>query len=606
MEKHISTDVLIIGGGMAGWMAADRVRQAGLRAAVIDKGYIGKCGQSPYARDFFVCSEELGDDPEEVIRMVSRAGEYVDNRAWSELVIRNSYNAMLELESWGFVFTRDENGSLVRNDRMSNFPVAAMEGTGKDPQPYKKTFGHAARRHLEDIGADLYDRVMAVTLLMQDDRAQGAVCISTISEDVYVFEAGAVIMCTGGFSLKAAGYSCVASCTGDGDRMAFEAGADLLGKEFSQPMRASAENPVILGGRALPPGNGISPTGAFPIVADRCWRQEDKPFSPYGGKLSSYPFSYLDLEFETHKGHVPVKTVLDGQELTVVSGGAIGMSVRKADGIWPADQCCRSTVPGLFAAGDALGTMQNGALYMLCGASISGCAVTGAVAGENAAAEVISLRKAGASYCAEPYHGASRDRVSQSVREEPSGMHSPGEEVIRAAVDKTLAPLNRGMGYSPRWAMQLLHNTMAPYFVSYVRKADRLEAALTYVMFIKEHICPQLKAEDMHELRLAHEVCGMVLGSEIRLRSALFRQESRGMHYREDFPSRDDKNWLAWIKIPAAGNGKVVPVKVPVPEEWRTDCSLSYEERYPYRFPGEIIPGSAPPQCEPGSHEAGR
>ena len=58
------------------------------------------------------------------------------------------------------------------------------------------------------------------------------------------------------------------------------------------------------------------------------------------------------------------------------------------------------------------------------------------------------------------------------------------------------------------------------------------------------------------------------------------------MHFREDFPYRDDVNWLAWTKI-ICKDGQMTPVKVPIPDEWHPDKDELYESRYPYRFPGE-------------------
>ena len=78
----------------------------------------------------------------------------------------------------------------------------------------------------------------------------------------------------------------------------------------------------------------------------------------------------------------------------------------------------------------------------------------------------------------------------------------------------------------------------------------------------------------------------MILSAQMRLRSALFRTESRGNHYREDYPDRDDENWLCWTKI-RNEEGKMVLEKVPVPEEWRPDATKTYREKYPYPFPGE-------------------
>ena len=72
----------------------------------------------------------------------------------------------------------------------------------------------------------------------------------------------------------------------------------------------------------------------------------------------------------------------------------------------------------------------------------------------------------------------------------------------------------------------------------------------------------------------------------MKLRAALFRTESRGTHYREDYPRRDDPGWLAWVLLKEE-NGRMKALKKPIPKEWCPDLSQPYEERYPARFPGE-------------------
>ena len=89
---------------------------------------------------------------------------------------------------------------------------------------------------------------------------------------------------------------------------------------------------------------------------------------------------------------------------------------------------------------------------------------------------------------------------------------------------------------------QVLQNTMIPYFITYIKKEDRMKAALTIVEFLRDHMVPKLFARDPHELRLAHETKNMVHTAEAKLRASLFRTESRGTHYREDYPRRDNPN----------------------------------------------------------------
>ena len=159
------------------------------------------------------------------------------------------------------------------------------------------------------------------------------------------------------------------------------------------------------------------------------------------------------------------------------------------------------------------------------------------------------------------------------------------------------APLRRAGGFGPRWVTQMLQNTMIPYYVMYVKRADRLQAALTNVEFFRDHLVPQLYAGDQHELRLAHETRNMVLNAEMRLRASLFRTETRGCHYREDYPLRDDAEWLAWVLLRKGADGAMEVFKRPVPDRWHPDPLLAYEQRYPTRVPGETaaLKAAGPP-----------
>ena len=143
-------------------------------------------------------------------------------------------------------------------------------------------------------------------------------------------------------------------------------------------------------------------------------------------------------------------------------------------------------------------------------------------------------------------------------------------------------------GFSPAWVTQVLQSIVIPYYVLYIKHEKRLRAALTQIEFLRDHIVPKLFARDPHELRRAHETKNMVLNAEMKIESSLFRTESRGNHYREDYPRRDDPNWLAWV-IMKEENGRMRLRKESIPEEWWPDLSKPYEERYPYRFPGEKI-----------------
>ena len=127
---------------------------------------------------------------------------------------------------------------------------------------------------------------------------------------------------------------------------------------------------------------------------------------------------------------------------------------------------------------------------------------------------------------------------------------------------------------------------MFPYYVLYVKERLRLERALGQIAYLREKYAPELKAVDPHGLRLVHETHNMLLNAEMKLRAGLAREESRGTHFREDFPFRDDERFLCWIAL-AERDGQMVTVEHPVPPAWRPDTSLAYREKYPVEFPGE-------------------
>jgi succinate dehydrogenase/fumarate reductase flavoprotein subunit len=554
MENRLEVDVLVIGGGIAGCFAAIKARGQGATVLLVDKGFAGKSGQTPYARGFMVFNPDWGHKLDAWMDYINITSEYINNRTWTEITITESYARYQDLLSWGIKFKQGADGQPVR------YP--APPGVTDSLEIEDKTKGEYAlilRRQALKSGVKILDRITVTGLLKQDGRIVGAIGMPVDSYELYIFIAKAIILCVGGCGFKPAAYPPIVQLTGDGEAMAYRAGAEILGKEFidthSTRMDAPVGIPNMLGRNKEVPDELkvlVGPRRGRPEVNAEGDMLPERP-----AQASHYGYTYLEREFEAHAGRAPIYTPTPDGSKEVVGGACLGMSLRKADGLWPADNHCRSSLPGLFAAGDALGNMQNGAVYALPGSAIAGGAVTGTIAGEAVAKEALEM-----------------------------GKLTVNESEIARAKQVVLAPLERQGGFSPRWVTQLLQNTMMPYFISYIKQADRLQATLTIVEFIQEHLVPRLFARDPHELRLAHETKNMVLSAEMRLRSALFRTESRGNHYREDYPCRDDPDWLAWIKIKEE-HGQMQLIKVPVPKEWWPDLSAPYQQIYPFRFPGE-------------------
>ena len=530
-EKIVETDVLVIGGGIAGCFAAIKAREQGVDVTLADKGYAGKSGQTPFAGSFCVFNPGWGDDLHAWMHQVNTVGEYVNNREWTEIGFRDSYARYQDLVSYGVEFDTDDRGQARRSPPMLG-PCRALH---LEP----RTFAHILRKQALKRGVKIMDRSMILELLKQDGKVVGAVGIPMGGHDLLVFKAKATVLCGGAGGFKPPGWP-ISALTSDADAMAYRAGAEITGKEFVDTHGTNAEHPAYLGFSKRP--------GGRPPRGRRVNAQGDEVRGR--GTLS------LDLEFEAHAGRAPITMETPAGKFPVVGGASSGMSVHKAEGIWPADANCATSLPGLYAAGDCLGTMQSGSVYAAIGVSLSGASITGDRAGRAAAAYALQADAA------------------------------PVEVELARVKKSVYAPTERQGGFSPRWVTQVLQNIMLPYFIMYIKHEDRLRAALTLIEFQRDHLVPKLTAHDAHELRLAHETRNMVLNAEMRLRASLLRTESRGCHYREDYPRRDDANWLAWVLLKEE-QGEMKAFKKPIPEEWWPDLSQPYEKRYPIRFPGE-------------------
>jgi succinate dehydrogenase/fumarate reductase flavoprotein subunit len=115
--------------------------------------------------------------------------------------------------------------------------------------------------------------------------------------------------------------------------------------------------------------------------------------------------------------------------------------------------------------------------------------------------------------------------------------------------ERLFAPMSMENGYEPYEAISRIQRILIPISVYFFRSGIRLNQALNEIEKVKSDILPAVKTTNLHELVKYHEADSMVLCSEMQIRAALLRTESRGIHLREDYPERDDKNWLKWTVV---------------------------------------------------------
>jgi len=543
--ESFQSDILVIGGGMAGFFAAVRAVERGLTVVMADKGTVGRSGFTPWANTFSIFDESLGDRAEDWIRGAQSKGEYLVNLDYFGMQIADSLARYQQLEQWGIVEDRPHW------DKSGTVPARAYLA------------GHDRRmlmpKILKGLGVNLVQRVMITDLLLHDGRVAGAVGFHMEDDRTLVFRARATILCAGAGGYKAPGYP-IHGSTFDGDAMAYRAGAGIAGKDFMDfhftgdvhPWDVFRMEEEVFVNRIYPtkgPTVAGPHVGIGPIFTVHANAPPLKEFMPEEEALP-------ETDDPRNKGESLMPLLPEGN---IVMGAATGLGVHKSEGVWPVDRQCFSGVSGLFAAGDALASMICGAAYPSTGLGLSGSAVQGYRAGEAAA-----------------------DFAAQA--DEPP---LPAE-VIASHQQRMFAPLHAERGFDPRWVGQVLLTTMAPYYVLLVMERERLEGALKQIEFMRDRIVDRMRARDNHELRLAHETRNMVLNAEMKLRACLMRTESRGNHYREDFPARNDGEWLAWLVISRGEDGGMRLRKEPVPDAWQGDPGQPYQERYPMRFPREL------------------
>ena len=196
-ENRLEADVLVIGGGIAGCFAAIKAREQGAEVILVDKGFVGKSGQTPYARGFMAFNPDWGHKLDVWMNYINKTSEYVNNRYWTEITIKESYARYQDLVSWGVQFKKGEDGQPIR------YP--APPGVTDSLEIDDKTRGDYAqilRKQVLKSGVKILDRIMVTELLKQDGRIVGAIGIPLDSYDLYTFIAKATILCVGGLRLQ--------------------------------------------------------------------------------------------------------------------------------------------------------------------------------------------------------------------------------------------------------------------------------------------------------------------------------------------------------------------------------------------------------------------
>jgi succinate dehydrogenase / fumarate reductase flavoprotein subunit len=526
-ETH-EHDVLVIGAGGAGLRAAIEALVQGVSVGVVSKSLLGKAHtvMAEGGIAAAMANVDTQDDWRTHFRDTMRGGKMLNNWRMAQLHAQEAPDRVRELEHWGALFDRTEDGNILQR---------AFGGhTFKRLCHVGDRTGLEMIRTLQDrgvhMGFDVYMECTIVRLLTDGWRCAGALGYWREQGRFVVFKAKSVVMATGGIGKAWPITSNSWEYTGDGMALAYEAGADLMDLEFVQ------FHPT---GMVWPPGvQGILVTeavrGEGGILRNKTGERFMERYDPKRMELSTrdvvarsiytevkegrgteHGGAYLDI---SHKPAEYVKKKLPSmyhqfKELADVDITKGPMEVGPTchyvmGGIRVEAETAQSTLPGLFAAGEAAAGLHGA--NRLGGNSLSDLLVFGRRAGLAAAkhAKEVSAPRLDSA------------KIEQAERE-------------------ALRPFQKLGGENPYAIHRDLQDVMQN-LVGIFRIREDVQKALEELGKLKErwsHTSVEGSRMFNPGWHLALDLKSMLTISEAVARSALVREESRGAHSRIDFPA---------------------------------------------------------------------
>lgn len=581
---RLDCDVLVIGGGTAGTMAALSAAEQGAQVILLEKAHVRHSGALAMGMDGVNNAVIPGKaTPEDYVAEITRANDGIVNQRTIYQTATRGFAMVQRLERYGVKFEKDEHGEYaVRRVHRSGSYVLPMP-EGKD---VKKALYRVLRQRSMREKIRIENRFVPVRVLTENGRAVGAAALNSRTGEFVVVGARAVVLATGPcgrLGLPASGYLYGTyenpTNAGDGYSMAFHAGAELSGiecfqinpliKDYNGPACAYVANPFG--------GYQVNAQGERFVDSDY-WSGQmmaevkneiESARGPIYLKVSHLPDETLStLESILHTTERPTRGTFHanrGQdyrthdiEMHISEIGLCGG--HSASGVW-VDENARTTVPGLYAAGDLACVPHN---YMI------GAFVYGDLAGTHAATTIADV---------------------EAPQELPLDQIAAAHELIYRPLRHPDGPPQTQVEYKLR---RFVNDYVAP-----PKTAAKLSIAVQTFERMRDEVAG-IGATTPHELLRAVEVSFIRDCAEMAARSSLTRTESRwGLyHDRSDTPERDDVAWRYHLNLRKTADGDMEFLKRPVapyfvPVEGLDELPSGETESIPVRQP-DLVGGQAP------------
>ena len=562
-ETH-EYDVLVIGAGGAGLRAAIEASASGVKVGLICKSLLGKAHTVMAEGGMAAAMGNVDDRDNWKVHFADtmRGGQYVNNWRMAELHAKEAPARVHELEAWGAVFDRTKEGKISqRNFGGHRYPRLAHVGDRTGLELIRTLQDHGIHQ-----GITVFMEYTVVSLLKDGDRVVGAFGYDRERGRFRVFKAKAVVLCTGGLGRAYRVTSNSWEGTGDGVSLAYHAGAELLDMEFIQVHPTGMIWPPSVMGILVTesvrgeggvlrnkdgkrfmyddiPDNYKSQTSTDPeegwrytqndknakrppelLTRDhvaRCINREVKAGrgSPHGGVFLD--ISWIKEKIPNSAEHIKRKLPSMYHQFMQLANlditkepMEIGPTTHYALGGIRVDAETQATnIPGLFAAGECAAGLHGA--NRLGGNSLSDLIVFGQRAGLYAA----------------------------KLAKETSAV-SVSDAEIESAYREAMAPFERAAGGTTEGPYQVQYDlqNMMQKNVGIVRLQNEMEEAIDNIQKLKaraDKVAVQGHCEYNPGWHTAIDLKHLLTVSEAITLCALERKESRGGHFREDFPDKD-------------------------------------------------------------------
>jgi succinate dehydrogenase/fumarate reductase flavoprotein subunit len=610
-EREIDTDVLVIGGGIAGCWAAISAARQGLRVALVEKGDTVRSGAGGPGCDHWC------DAPANPLSRVTPDAwaKHMADRPYSngigiQIQCRENYDTLLELEQMGAKIRDSENefaGAEGRDDK-TKFMISPRYGTIHsylpDPRmgepnfnpPEKRnnvvirvwgsTFKPVLKRECERLGVQIFDRVMGTSLLtengIQGARVVGATGLNNRTGEFMIFKSKATILSTAGagslwlMSMELCGYSNMHSRTmsGDGTVMAWKAGAELTNMEGTGMVRIATGLK-----HKWYSGAGDASYENVPLV-DAKGKRLPLPIQGWVDAGAMVPTP--EVEAKIHEG------IMKGEYELPFYGDFPSMPDVERRATWNLMLGEESTTKVIIKtfnnAGFDLGHDLLQSYKFIEGQSLPQWRESGYGGGLlvdwNLNTTLDGLYAAGTQMFAPEDHSHAAATGRYAGRKAAAYAREAGESKIsRDQIEKekarVYAPVKRSNGIE--W--KELHAGMAramQYYVSEFRTENLFKIGLEALRKIEEESVPTLYALDPHKLMRSLEDLSMLEYAKIIIQASLARKASSVplMFHRIDYPTPDPPEWNKYLTIKLENDKIKIGER---PQEFWGDMVKQYE-----------------------------